>query len=225
MTLPGKVEFASIGALGFDTAVPLTVATAKGYAAKGFQFCIRYVSRTDGSRADNAAKGLADLSEAEGQAILDAGMALMVVQHVAAHGWVPGAQLGQDYGAKAAQFSQAAGLPAGVNVWLDLEDIPGGTAASDVSGYANAWIGEVKAAGYVPGVYVGFNVGLTPDELFFDLHVEHYWRASGNIVDVSHRGYQLFQHTQNAGTPQEFEKDVVMYDSLSGAPLWLAPSD
>jgi len=224
MTLKGKVEFAPIGAIGFDTAVPLTAAAAKGYAAQGFQFCIRYVSRTDGSRADNQARGLGDISEGEGKAILGAGMALMVVQHVAAHGWVPTVQLGHDYGAKAAEFSQAAGLPKGVNVWLDLEDIPKGTPAADISGYANAWFAQVKAAGYVPGVYIGFNVWLTPDQLFFDLHTEHYWRASGNIVDVSHRGYQLFQHTQNAGTPQEFDKDVVMYDSLSGAPLWLAPA-
>jgi hypothetical protein len=64
--------------------------------------------------------------------------------------------------------------------------------------------------------------------LFFDLHTEHYWRASGNIVDVSHRGCELFQHTRNAGTPQEFDKDM-MHDSLSGAPIsraptWLAPA-
>jgi hypothetical protein len=103
MTLKGKVEFAPIGALGFDIAVPLTVATAKSYAAQGFQFCIRYVSRTDKSRADNAARGLGDISEAEGKAILGADMALMVVQHVAAHGWVPTVQLGHDYGVKAAR--------------------------------------------------------------------------------------------------------------------------
>jgi len=188
MTLTGKVEFAPIGALGFDTAVPLTTMTARGYAAQGFQFCIRYVSRTDASRADNSAHGRADISEAEGKAILGAGMALMVVQHVAAHGWVPTVQLGHDYGVKAAAFTRIAGVPAGVNVWLDLEDIPKGTAAADITGYANAWFAQVKAAGYVPGVYVGFNVWLTPDQLFFDLLTEHYWRASGNIVDVSHRG-------------------------------------
>ncbi len=224
MALKGKVEFAPIGALGFDTAVPLTVAAARDYAAKGFQFCIRYVSRTDKSRTDNAARGLGDISESEGKAILSAGMALMIVQHVAAHGWVPTAQLGKDYGTKAAQFTQAAGVPKGVNLWLDLEDIPQATPAADIIAYANAWFAQVKAAGFVPGVYVGFAVWLTPDQLFFDLHTEHYWRADGKIVDVSHRGYQMFQHTSNIGTAQEFDKDVVMYDSLGGAPLWLAPT-
>lgn len=224
MTLTGKVDFAPIGAIGFDTAVPLTAAAAGGYAARGFQFCVRYVSRSDKSRAANAARGLADLSEAEGRVILSSGLALMVVQHVAAHGWVPAAQLGTDYGTKAVQFTHAAGVPKGVNVWLDLEDIPQATPAADIIAYANSWIAPVAAAGYVPGIYVGFNVWLTPDQLFFDLHTQHYWRADGKIVDVSHRGYQMFQHTTNIGTPQEFDKNVVMYDSLGGAPLWLAPA-
>eukprot|EP01035_Chromulina_nebulosa_P036886 gene36886-49754_t len=122
------------------------------------------------------------------------------------------------------QFAQAAGMPKGVNLWLDLEDIPQGTPATDIIGYANAWIAPVVAAGYVPGVYVGFNVWLTPEQLFFELHTQHYWRADGKIVDVAHRGYQMFQHTSNIGTPQEFDKDVVMYDSLGGAPIWLAPA-
>jgi len=124
--LAGKVTAANAGAMGFDTAVPLTAKTAKAYFDKGYRFCIRYVSRTDKSRAANDRKGLDDLSEAEGNLILGAGLALMVVQHVAATGWVPTEALGQAYGAKAAEFSRAAGLPAGVNVWLDLEDIPRG---------------------------------------------------------------------------------------------------
>ena len=156
--LSGQVCPASVGAMGFDTAIPLTALTASAYVDKGYRFCVRYISRTDKSRANNAKRGLADLSEAEGRLILDAGLALMAVQHVAATGWVPHKALGEAYGAKAAEYSQTAGLPEGVNVWLDLADIPKATPHADICAYANAWFAQVKTAGYVPGVYVGFNV-------------------------------------------------------------------
>lgn len=221
--LPGRVAAATAGAMGFDTAIPLTTKSARAYFESGYRFCVRYVSRTDKSRAANAKKGLDDLSEAEGNLILGAGLALMVVQHVAATGWVPDEALGKAYGAKAAEYSQAAGLPAGVNVWLDLEDIPKGTPHADICAYANAWFAQVKAAGYVPGVYVGFNVWLSPDELFFNLATQHYWRADGKITDVSHRGYQLFQHVVKTGPKTELDKNVAMTDALGGTALWLAP--
>ena len=223
LMLSGKVSAAGAGAMGFDTAVPLTAKTARAYFDQGYRFCVRYVSRTDRTRAANAKKGLDDLSEAEGKLILDAGLALMVVQHVAATGWVPYETLGTGYGLKAAEFSQAAGLPSGVNVWLDLEDIPKGTPKADICAYANAWFAEVKAAGYVPGVYVGFNVWLSPDELFFNLATQHYWRADGKIPEVSHRGYQLFQHVVKTGPKTELDKNLAKPDALGGSAIWLAP--
>lgn len=223
MALRGIARPATAGAIGFDIATALSKAGAAAYRAKGYAFCIRYVSRTDASRARNHTHGTPDVSAAEAQAILDGGLALMVVQHVAGSGWQPTAQLGRDYGAKAAEFTAAADVPPGVNLWLDLEDIPSGTAAQDIVDYCNAWHGEVAAAGYVPGVYVGFNVWLSPEQLFLQLRTAHYWRAAGNIPDVAHRGYQLFQHVLNAGKPDEFDRDVAMPDRLGGTALWLQP--
>jgi hypothetical protein len=223
MALRGIVKAATAGAIGFDIATPVSKAEAGAYRAKGYAFCVRYVSRTDGSRARNQAGGTPDLSPVEAQAILDGGLALMVVQHVAGTGWQPSLQLGRDYGAKAAEFTAAADVPPGVNVWLDLEDIPSGTAAKDIVDYCNAWFGEVAAVGYVPGVYVGFDVWLSPEQLFLQLKTSHYWRAAGNIPDVAHRGYQLFQHVLNAGKADEFDKDVAMPDRLGGTALWLQP--
>jgi hypothetical protein len=223
MALRGLVRPATAGAIGFDIATELSRAEAAAYRAKGYAFCIRYVSRTDSSRARNQANGTPDLSSAEAAAILDGGLALMVVQHVAATGWKPTAQLGRDYGAKAAQFTSAADVPPGVNLWLDLEDIPSGTPAQDIIDYCNAWFGEVAGAGYVPGVYVGFDVWLSPEQLFLQLKTAHYWRAAGDIPDVAHRGYQLFQHVLRAGKTDEFDKDVAMPDRLGGRALWLQP--
>lgn len=223
MPLKGIVKPATAGAVGFDIATRVTQAEAAAYRAKGYAFCVRYVSRTDESRARNERGGTPDLSAAEAQAILDGGLALMVVQHVAGSGWKPTAALGKQYGAKAAEFSAAAEIPAGVNLWLDLEDIPEGTAHQDIVDYCNAWFAQAAAAGYAPGVYVGFNVWLSPEELFLELKTKHYWRAAGDIPDVAHRGYQLFQHVLNPGTPSEFDKDVAKPDELGDTALWLAP--
>jgi hypothetical protein len=221
--LLGIVKPAAAGAVGLDIATELSKSKAAAYRTQGYRFCVRYVSRTDASRAANAKRGTPDLSSAEAQAILDGGLALMVVQHVAATGWTPSAALGQQYGAKAAEFTAKADMPPGVNLWLDLEDIPKGTPVKDIIDYCNAWFLEAAKPGYVPGVYVGFNVWLSPEQLFFDLTTKHYWRAAGKIPDVAHRGYQLFQHVLNPGKPSEFDKDVATPDALGGTAMWLQP--
>jgi len=54
-----------------------------------------------------------------------------------------------------------------------------------------------------------------PNALYFDLKIERYWRADGDITDVSHRGYQIFQSIQNPDTASEFDRNVgVWMDSL-----------
>lgn len=225
MVLQGIAKKADSGLIGFDTAIPLTAKSARDYWDKGYRFCVRYVSRTDASRQRNSERGLADLSEAEGNLILQQGMALMVVQHVAATGWVPTLQLGTEYGKNAARYAAAAGMPGDVTVWLDLEDIPAGTPKADIKAYANAWFGQVREAGFSPGVYVGFNVWLNSDELFFDLATKHYWRAAGNIPEVSHRGYQMIQHVIKDGPHGELDKNLVKADLMGELPMWLAPTN
>jgi hypothetical protein len=220
MALPGSVQAASPGLIGFDhSAGALSLAQAKTFAAKGFRFCVRYVSRTDETRAGHQQSGTPDLSAEEAQNILDAGMALMVVQHVAPPGWSPTLDLGQQYGENAAHYASVAGLLPGVNVWLDLEGIKQGTAHQDIVKYCNAWFDAVATAGYEPGVYVGFDVFLSPDELFLDLKFKHYWRAAGDIPDIAHRGYQLIQHVDDSGA-SEFDRDVTRTDDLNGTVLW-----
>jgi hypothetical protein len=221
MALSGTVARAPSGLIGFDETEKLNSAQAKLYASKGYKFCVRYVSRDSAGRAANASRGTPDLSADEAQTILSAGLALMVVQHCPLPGWVPTAAEGQTWGQNAASFAADAEIPPGVNEFLDLEGIAPGTAHSDIVAYANQWFAAVQTGGFVPGVYVGFDVFLSPDELFLDLTTKHYWRADGNIPNVSHRGYQLIQHIQNAGTPSEFDRDVTQDDALGDAVLWL----
>ena len=61
-----------------------------------------------------------DLSEAEANVILSAGLALMPVQHVAPQNWSPSQALGIRNGKNAAKHARQIGFPEGVNVWLDL---------------------------------------------------------------------------------------------------------
>jgi Domain of unknown function (DUF1906) len=222
MPLQGNAQPAANGAIGFDIATRVNSADARKYASQGYQFCIRYVSRDDGTRRNNEANGTPDLSESEAQQILAAGLALMVVQHCPLKGWEPSGSLGKTYGENAASYAADAGLAENVNLWLDLEGIAENTDHQDIIDYCNAWFAAVATGGYEPGIYIGFDVWLSPDELFFNLKTQHYWRAAGNITEVSHRGYQLFQHIQNPGA-SEFDWDVAKNDSLGGTAIWLAP--
>ena len=139
MALSGSVQRARPGLIGFDhSSGRLTRAQARQFFNRGFRYCIRYISRTPESRQQHESDGTPDLSMDEAQDILDSGMALMAVQHVASTGWVPSLSLGSEYGANAANFASAAGLIEGVNVWLDLEDIPHVTAHQDIINYSNA---------------------------------------------------------------------------------------
>jgi hypothetical protein len=222
MPLPGSAQPARNGAIGFDMATAVNSADARRYASRGYQFCIRYISRDDDTRRYNEANGTPDLSEREAEQILAAGLALMVVQHCPLKGWQPTGPLGKAYGENAASYAADAGLPENVNLWLDLEGIAENTDHQDIIGYCNAWFAAVATGGYAPGVYIGFDVWLSPDELFLNLKTKHYWRAAGDIPDISHRGYQLFQHISDPG-PFEFDWDVARDDALGGTAIWLAP--
>src|SRR5438067_1860956 len=80
VTLPGTVEAAAPNVKGFDADVQLTPHQAASFFDQGYRFCVRYVGR----RQMNPTR---DLTHQEARTILDAGLALMIVQHVEAPGW------------------------------------------------------------------------------------------------------------------------------------------
>jgi hypothetical protein len=140
--LPGRIAPAPPGLHGFDTSAVLDGGHCQVAKALGFSFCIRYVSRDE-------RESLGDLSEAEARTILNAGLALMPVQHVAREGWSPTKLLGAAYGKNAAAHVLQIGFPPGVSVWLDLEGIKISTSHRAVIDYCNAWIAEITSAGFV----------------------------------------------------------------------------
>jgi Domain of unknown function (DUF1906) len=218
--LSGSIQKAPAGVRGFDANTPISSQAAAEFYAAGYRFCLRYVGRTEMASHD--------LSAQEADDILSAGLALMPVQHVKNPGWSPTASLGAEYGANAAAFSQQIGFPAGVNVWCDLESVASGTAASDVAAYCNEWYDAVADAGYAPGVYVGYEPGLTGAQLYGKLRFQHYWAAYNvdGISKPSPRGWQMVQSVGSgtiAGiTTESYDADTTHVDALGGQVLWLA---
>jgi hypothetical protein len=212
-----ELQRAPAGAQGFDTDTALTAETAQAFADAGFRFAVRYLSRQTPQAAH-------DLGTAEAQAILEAGLALMAVQHCAPSGWAPTEALGKQYGQAAVANAQQVGLPAGLCLWLDLEGAADGTAASDVIAYANAWFGAVAEAGFVPGVYVGAGCGLSAAELGSDLQCGLFWRSgSDSAPSVDGIGFCMVQ-TIDAGAAisgMAYDSDVVQADEQGKTPVWL----
>jgi hypothetical protein len=217
MALQGTVLNAPAGIRGFDANAVISASVARQFVDAGYQFCVRYVGRTQMASHD--------LTAAEAQTLLGAGLALMPVQHVEAGEWAASGSLGAEYGANAAQFVSAIGFPPGVNVWLDLESVSTSSAAADVTAYCNNWYDAVAGAGYTPGIYVGWQPMLTNGQLYSALKFKHYWGAYNVDAVIPQRGWVMKQtpaHTQVAGI--DHDDNVTHVDGLGGQVAWLAPA-
>jgi hypothetical protein len=220
--LAGSVQAAPAGLKGFDANTTISQSTAQAFYKAGYRFCVRYVGRT--------AMASYDITASEAETLLESGLALMIVQHVLNPGWTASGSLGTEYGANAAKFSQQIGLPPGVNVWCDLECVGTSVSAADVVAYCDNWYEEVAAAGYVPGLYVGYQPGLTGTQLY-DLKFSHYWAAYNVDGDESPRprGWQLVQKEGTGGTiggisTETYDDDDTQTDGEGGQALWLVRS-
>jgi hypothetical protein len=211
------IRIVPTGAHGFDADTVLTAKNCRDAKAVGFSFAIRYVGRDDTAGAGN-------LTPAETQTILAAGLGLMAVQHVATAGWSPSAVLGRSYGKAAAAHAAIAGLIPGANLWVDLEGIDRAAAAEDVIAYCNAWAGEAMSGGFVPGIYVGANAILSGAQLYWRLQLRHYWQSGSIVPDIPHRGYQMKQRIVNDDKPfgVEIDRNVAMNDSFGEGALMMA---
>lgn len=206
------------GAMLFDTDSVVSAVTAMAFEVKGWHGCLRYLSLSTPQRAG-------DLSAAELEGLLAAGLGVMAVQHVREPGWAPCAELGVLDGRAAAANAASLALPAGICIWLDLEGVNALSAAAAVIAHCAAWSGAVAGVGYVPGIYVGADCGLTGDELYSALPFKHYWMSASEVPDLPERGYQMIQSlVPNAVNGIAIDHNVVHSDSLGGLPLWAVAS-
>jgi hypothetical protein len=165
MPLDGHVYAATNGLKGLDVNRRVTADEAAALVEHGYRFAVRYVRRKR--------KNSYDLTGKEARAILAAGLGLMVVQHVAPEPWTPSAIIGSTYGNTAAAEAELIGVPPGVTVWCDLEGVAADVSAKAVLDFCNRWHSKVAAAGFVPGLYVGYGAGLDPDQLYSLLRFTH----------------------------------------------------
>lgn len=220
--LNGVVQGAAPGVLGVDVDSPLSLGTARTLYGLGYRFCARYLSLSAPQRSG-------DLSAEEASSILDAGLALVPVQHVLMPGWSPSRELGAAHGRAALLNAQQIGIPPGVNVWCDLEGIRPGTDFQAIIDYCYAWYVEVSSGGhgYIPGLYVAYDVYLSSQQLHDALPFEHYWSAPCS-TPIARRGSQMIQllplGRSLPGVDVRVDVDVTQEDAMNNSLQWLAPA-
>lgn len=213
--LPGTVQKAAPDLLGFDTNTVVTACRATCFKSDGYSFCIRYLSRYTPQQPG-------DLSFNEANDILKAGLALSAVQHVSNYGWIPTKKSGTTFGENAVTNAMSVGLPFGMNIWCDLEGVAKGTPSQDVIDYCNAWYNAVNKVGYIPGIYVGAECGLTENELYYDLKFKHYWKSMSSVPKIPNRGYQLVQSSEeNLINNLWIDNDITKNDDMGDSMTWL----
>lgn len=219
----GRVVRLPAGTRGFDCNAPVDSEGARAFWQHGYRFAVRYVRRREAHTYD--------LSVGEIGRLLDAGLALMVVQHVESEAaWKPNGIVGREYGTTAAAACRELGIPSGVTVWCDLEGVAPGVDPTEVASYCQAWYGAVRGADYQPGLYVGWHAGLSAESLYHHLSFQRYWAAYNLNRDQEPavRGVQMRQHAAKPGdtpanNPFAIDTDTVDADRFGGLPTAFAP--
>ncbi len=203
-----QVASAPTGAKGIDTIAPLSSEVARTFKQQGYSFAVRY---------------LGAMAAGEISAILEAGLGLLAVGYSRRAGWQPTAAEGASDGAAAVQHAKDAGLLKGMTLFCDLEGPASTTTAADCVAYVNAWAAPVPAAGYIAGLYVGYGIPLTPQQLYQDLLVTAYWHSVSKVQAVAVRGYQMFQ--QSPGNQiingVKVDVDIIVADANGDTPSWM----
>jgi hypothetical protein len=195
-----------------DTDAKLTPAVIAQVAAKGYAGVVRYVP-LPGVKADN------DIDAGELQAIVDGGLAAMLVQHVRYPGWNPAMCSGQGDALAAIETAKTAGYLPGGHIFLDLEGIDG--SAADTKVFAEQWGATIVQAGYCAGCYVGYGVPLNAVQLY-NLHDFHsYWSDAGPR-QVATRGFAMKQKGPAVTIGGiRFDPDTMQPDRLGDMPFWM----
>jgi hypothetical protein len=208
------------GTIGGDCDQPITAAIAKALYDSGVHFVLRYISRNMGQQPG-------DLTANERNIILGAGLALGYVQHVLNPGWTPSLALGLAYGEAMAANMMSVGAASGALAWLDWEGVDLSAPETGCVAYINGWAyGLTQASSYVPGIYVGYDSILTPDQLYYDLAPARYWKSASRVAAPTLRGWCMVQTAANppaaaakAGL-SDWDADTIVADALGGLPSW-----
>src|SRR6202789_3267989 len=144
-------------------------------------------------------------------------------RHVMQRGGAPRRQRGQAHGAAEERNAKAAGYLPAANLWQDLEGVSSTSKPQDVIDYCNEWGNAVIAAGFLHGLYVGYDAILSAQELYALPTVRSYWSDFGNR-SVAIRGFAMKQLTNDTVIPDlpfPIDLDLVHADMLGARPTWM----
>ncbi len=205
-----RIEPARAGS-AVDTSAKLGLDAIGSVAAAGYACIIRYVPHV-------GSPGAFDIDEGELNAILNAGLAVMLVQHPRKPGWDPGTVSGTEDADLAVARARGAGYLPGAHLFVDLEGISGTVAAT--TQYANDWAARVRAANYLAGAYVGFAVPLSPRQLYALPDINSYWSDIGpRHVDT--RGFAMKQQPTVVLNGIPYDPDTIQADGRGETPIWM----
>jgi hypothetical protein len=197
------------GSKGVDTTLRFNPGRAALIKSAGYDFVMRYIEA---------------LTVAERDAILGAGLGLGAVGYSRRPGWMPSAELGQQDAQHNLEHATSAGLMRGMTLFLDLEGPSASATAGACIGFVNTWARAVQAAGYIAGLYVGYGLVLTADQLYRSLAVTQYWSDGGNRK-VAVRGCSMHQHAPSVYVSGLLvDTNQVTTDALGDTPvlMWAA---
>jgi len=203
-----KVARATHNCRGVDTIIPFSAHMAQTFKEGGYSFVVRYLGALNTTERDN---------------ILNAGLGLLAVAYSRRAGWVPSGVEGASDGDSAVRHAQQAGLMRGMTLFCDMEGPELGVSPGAVISYINNWATRVIQAGYLAGLYVGYQVPLTPNQLYHSLNVTGYWSSCSLPQAVAVRGYQMFQDHPGNFTIFGYRVDTntIKADLNGDTPVWM----
>lgn len=192
-----------------DTSAALLLDNIRKVKEAGYAGIVRYVPHT-------GLAGRRDITAEELGLIVDEGLGALLVQHCRVK-WDPGKHDPEDDATAAVSRAFGVGYALTSHIYVDLEDIVGTKQAT--IDYTNRWCTTVKQCGYSAGIYVGFGIPLTAQELWAIHDANTYWSDAGPRR-VAVRGFAIKQGAQFSIGGVPFDPDMVFYDQKGETPLW-----
>jgi Rv2525c-like, glycoside hydrolase-like domain len=170
-----------------------------------------------------------DITQERLAAILETGLAVWLIQHCfegkspANPGWTASAALGAELGVNARRNANLVGYAEGAHLVLDLEGCA--SSGAPVVDFVNAWADQVKDV-FSPLVYVGYDCGLSAEQLYEALPDVHAYGSDAGPREVATRGFVWKQHpetTLHLGTVGDLRVDpgTLRADALGGRLRWM----
>ena len=200
--------------IGFDTDQKISRQQAKDLFSAGFLFAGRYL-RLPGNNSSE------DIDRNELEDLTNAGLQVLLFQHVRQPGWHPSASRGELDAMEAVQHAKELDGPENYHIVLDLEGVSG--SSDDTFAHATEWCQYVCSNDLKAAIYVGFGVPLTSAQLYAIQHANQYIRGGSVRLEVDTRGYSVKQfYPQVTICGVTIDVDIMLGDQLGDFPIMIS---